>query len=84
MGVKDESDAKIDRIIRSADHPRSQIECSGIILQANKFFRCLMSAELPGVDYVEDVLRELEKEIETVKQDTKANHKVAMVCSLSL
>ena len=38
-----------------------------------------MSAELPGVDYVEDVLRELEKEIEAVQQATKANHKVAKV-----
>ena len=43
-----------------------------------------MSAELPGVDYVEDVLRELEKEIEVVKQDTKANHKVAMVRTITL
>ena len=39
-----------------------------------------MSAELPGVDYVEDVLRELEREIEIVQQATKQNHKVAKVC----
>ncbi len=49
--------------------------------QANHLFKCLMSAELPGVDYVEDVLRELEKEIEVVQQATKANHKVAKVGS---
>ena len=36
-----------------------------------------MSAELPGVDYVEDVLRELEKETEAVQQATKSNHKAA-------
>ncbi len=38
-----------------------------------------MSAELPGVEYVEDVLRELEKEIEIVQSATKTNHKVAKV-----
>ena len=51
-------------------------------------FKCLMSAELPGVDYVEDVLLELEREIEIVQQATKQNHKVAKVrlfrCAFSL
>ena len=48
-------------------------------LQASHLFMCLMSADLPGVDYVEDVLRELEKEIEAVQNATKGNHKIAKV-----
>ena len=40
-----------------------------------------MSAELPGVDYVEDVLRELEKEIENVLQATQTHPKRAKVKS---
>ena len=49
-------------------------------IQANHLFKCLMSAELSGVDYVEDVLRELEKEIDVVQHMAKQNHKVAKVC----
>ena len=37
-----------------------------------------MSAELAGVDYVEDVLRELEREIEA-QEATKGSHKIAKV-----
>ena len=42
-------------------------------------FKCVLSAELQGVEYVEDVIRELEKEIDAVQQATKGNHKVAKV-----
>ena len=38
-----------------------------------------MSAELACVEYVDDVLKELEKQIEIVQGSTKANHKVAKV-----
>ena len=55
----------------------------GYVFQASHLFKCLMSAELPGVDCVEEVLRELEKEIEAVQQATKGNHKVAKVMCLS-
>lgn len=48
-------------------------------LQAKHLFKCVMSVELTGVAYVEDVLRELETGIETAQQATKANHKVAKV-----
>ena len=48
-------------------------------IQANHLFKCLMTAELSGVDYVEEVLRELEKEIDVVQHMAKQNHKVAKV-----
>ena len=38
-----------------------------------------MSAELACVEYVDDVIKELEKQIEIVQGSTKANHKVAKV-----
>ena len=38
-----------------------------------------MSSELPGVDYVEDVLRELEKELDVVQQNAQTNPKKAKV-----
>ena len=50
-----------------------------VLLQASHLYKCLMGADLPGVDYVEDVLRELEKEIEAAQQATKGNHKIAKV-----
>ena len=52
-----------------------------------------MSAELACVEYVDDVLKELEKQIEIVQGSTKANHKVAkasryftilLLCQLNL
>ena len=49
------------------------------VFQANSLYKCVLSAELQGVEYVEDVIRELEKEIEAVQQATKGNHKVAKV-----
>ncbi len=49
------------------------------LFQANHLFRCLVSAELAGVEYAEDVLRELEAQIEAVKQATKNNNKTAKV-----
>ena len=49
------------------------------LFQASQLFKSLMSAELAGVDHVEDVLRELETEIENTQQATKHNHKVAKV-----
>ena len=38
-----------------------------------------MNAELTGVDNVEEVLRELEKSIESAQQSSKNNHKVSKV-----
>lgn len=38
-----------------------------------------MKAELSGVDYVDDVLKVLETEIERVQHAAKQNHKVAKV-----
>ncbi|XP_013417535.1 baculoviral IAP repeat-containing protein 6 [Lingula anatina] len=46
--------------------------------EANHLFQeCLMSGELPGVDGLEDVIRELEKGIEKAQESVKGNHKVA-------
>ena len=53
------------------------------MFQANSLYKCLLGAELQGVEYVDDVIRELEKEVELVKQATKGNHKVAKVCTFS-
>ena len=47
--------------------------------QASHLLKCLMSAELACVEYVDDVIKELEKQIEIVQGSTKANHKVAKV-----
>ena len=38
-----------------------------------------MSAELACVEYVDDVIKELEKQIEIAQGSAKANHKVAKV-----
>ncbi len=43
-----------------------------------------MSAELACVEYVDDVIKELEKQIELVQGSAKANHKVAKVRRFSL
>ena len=46
--------------------------------------KCVMSAELACVEYVDDVIKELEKQIELVQGSAKANHKVAKVRRFSL
>ena len=50
--------------------------------QANHLFKSLMTAELAGVDYVEEVLWELEKGIEATQQAAKASHKVNKVINV--
>ena len=50
--------------------------------QANHLFKSLMTAELAGVDYVEEVLWELEKGIEATQQAAKASHKVNKVMNV--
>ena len=47
--------------------------------QASHLLKCLMSAELACVEYVDDVIKELEKQIEIAQGSAKANHKVAKV-----
>ncbi|XP_064622207.1 baculoviral IAP repeat-containing protein 6-like isoform X2 [Lineus longissimus] len=44
---------------------------------ASHLFKLLMSVDLPGVDFVEDVLKELEKQTAAIQEATKGNHKTA-------
>ena len=53
---------------------------SGIVLlQASHLCNCLSTSELPGVDYVADVLQQLSEQIDTVKHAHSRNHKFAKV-----
>ncbi|ELT93547.1 hypothetical protein CAPTEDRAFT_223860 [Capitella teleta] len=45
--------------------------------EATHLFKALVEAELSGVDYVEEVMKELEKEVVRVQNLAKQNHKVA-------
>lgn len=48
-------------------------------LQASHLCSCLSTSELPGVDYVADVLHQLTEQIDTVKHARSRNHKFAKV-----
>ena len=41
-----------------------------------------MNAELPGIDHVDEVCKELEKKIDTVQEATKGHLKAAKVSKL--
>ncbi|XP_069118544.1 baculoviral IAP repeat-containing protein 6-like isoform X2 [Argopecten irradians] len=54
------------------------------LVEAIQLLKSLVSAELPGVDHVDDVVKELEKRIEVVQESTKGNLKTskwATVCA---
>ena len=53
------------------------------LFQANSFYIALSSAELVGVDCVDEVLKELEKEIEACRKQPRKSHKQSKVCSIS-
>jgi len=49
------------------------------MLQAIHLCSCLSASELPGVDYVTDVLQQLNEQIDAVKHTRSRNHKFAKV-----
>ena len=52
------------------------------LFQANYLFHALISAELPGVDYVDEVLKELEKEIEKARKAACKTRKQSKVIEI--
>jgi len=53
--------------------------CDVLLLQALHLCTCLSTSELPGVDYIADVLQQLNKQIDAVKHARSRNHKFAKV-----
>ncbi len=49
------------------------------VFQAGQLMKALVNADLPGVDSVEEVLKELERGIEAAHEATKGNHKTSKV-----
>ncbi|XP_041353670.1 baculoviral IAP repeat-containing protein 6-like isoform X2 [Gigantopelta aegis] len=54
------------------------------LAEATQLFKSLVNAELSGVEHVEDVLKELEKELEITQEATKGNHKLAKWATVCL
>ncbi|XP_064603703.1 baculoviral IAP repeat-containing protein 6-like isoform X3 [Liolophura sinensis] len=54
------------------------------LAEATHLFKSLVNSELPGVDYIEEVLKELEKGIDAAQEATKGNHKTAKWATVTL
>jgi len=50
-----------------------------MMLQATHLCSCLAASELPGVDYVTEVVQQLNEQIDAVEHTRSRNHKFAKV-----
>ncbi|GAB1609836.1 baculoviral IAP repeat-containing protein 6-like isoform X2 [Argonauta hians] len=48
-----------------------------LLAEANQLFKSLNASEFPGIDYVDDFIKELERAIESSQDLAKATHKIA-------
>ncbi|XP_029637353.1 baculoviral IAP repeat-containing protein 6 isoform X1 [Octopus sinensis] len=48
-----------------------------LLAEANQLLKSLAAAELPGIDYVDDFLKELDRAVDSMQELAKANHKTA-------
>ncbi|KAK6180714.1 hypothetical protein SNE40_008714 [Patella caerulea] len=60
------------------------VKCELPLVEATQLFKALVNADLPGVDYVEEVLKEFERGIEVTQESTKGNHKTAKWATVCL
>ncbi|XP_022332916.2 dual E2 ubiquitin-conjugating enzyme/E3 ubiquitin-protein ligase BIRC6-like isoform X4 [Crassostrea virginica] len=64
--------------------PEDQIKVEIPLAEAGQFHKALMNAELPGIDHVDEVCKELEKKIDTVQEATKGHLKAAKWATICL
>ncbi|ESP03095.1 hypothetical protein LOTGIDRAFT_157060, partial [Lottia gigantea] len=60
------------------------VKCELPLVEATQLFKALVNADLPGVDYVEEVLKEFERGIEVTQELTKGSHKTAKWATVCL
>ncbi|XP_067680641.1 baculoviral IAP repeat-containing protein 6-like isoform X2 [Haliotis asinina] len=65
-------------------HSEDLIKCELPLVEAGQLLKALMNADLPGVDSVEEVLKELERGIESTHEATKGNHKTSKWASVCI
>ncbi|XP_062579414.1 baculoviral IAP repeat-containing protein 6-like [Saccostrea cucullata] len=61
-----------------------QVKVEIPLAEAGQFHKALMNAELPGIDHVDEVCKELEKKIDAVQEATKGHLKAAKWATICL